>query len=158
MSLVFRCPFGVSFFGRRQHGGHEALWPNDEGGPLRRVPECARIKPVQLKVIAYRLRTGESNVPSLTQIPALMRALRQFGDFLVGVKFFGTETFRPFQWRQRIVGPYSFEVRLTIECAWRVPGFRDRRGFRRGRLRLPGGGLLRNECDERHCRQCHWSK
>src|SRR2546426_11755139 len=144
MSLVFCGAFGVSFFCRRQHGGHDAFWPDDERGPFGGVPECAWVKAVQFEIITHRLRTRESRVAFLTHIPRV-GMFSQFGDFLVGIEFSSTEALRPFQRRQRIVGPYSLQVGLAIECALWCPGLgggRCRPCFWSRRLGRPGGGLL----------------
>ena len=115
MSLVFRGAFGVFFSCRRQHGGHDAFWPDDERGPLGGESECGRVKTVQFEIITHRLRTGESRVAFLTHIPPV-GMFSQFGDFLV----FNGKT-----WLDQTGKPTSDDLHVTERFRRRDLGHMD---------------------------------
>src|SRR5262245_11000644 len=125
MSFFFRCALSVSFLGLRQHWRYDAFGADDERRSLGRgKPEFRRVKTIHFEIVPYGLRTGSSEIAFLTHV-SLTSTPGQFGEFLVTVELLSADALRPFKRCQRIVGPYSLQVRFTVGCARRCPSLSD---------------------------------
>src|SRR5205807_2713487 len=108
VSLVFRGTFGVSLFGLWKHGRNHALRShNQRCSFVGCEPGLCDVKTtVQTDVVTESVLSSSPEFSFLANI-ALPDTLRQLGKFLVRIKLFGAQPFRPLQGSYRGGGPYS---------------------------------------------------